>query len=352
MPAFRIAADAALQRYTAFDTIVDARSESEYAEDHVPGAVNWPSLSDAERHLIGTIYAQVSPFLAQKRGAVLVARNIASHIERHVLDKPKDWHPLVYCWRGGKRSGALATVLGEIGFRVEVLEGGYRAYRRAVLAELETLPQAFDWRVIAGPTGSGKTQLLHVLAAQGAQVLDLETLANHRGSVLGLVPGDVQPGQKRFESLLWAVLRGFDATRPVYVESESRKVGDLRLPTALVERMRAAACIRLDLDLEARVEGLLRDYDFFVRDTEALCARLDGLKALCGKEVVEGWQRGARSGAIAEVVRDLLRRHYDPVYERSMQRHFSALVTPRRVVGWDGSEASLRAAAHDVVAAG
>jgi tRNA 2-selenouridine synthase len=185
-----------------FDTIVDARSPSEFAEDRLPNAVNWPSLDDAERALVGTEYKQVSPFAARKRGAALVARNVAAHVEHHVLDKPHGWTPLVYCWRGGKRSGALATVLDQIGFRVHVLEGGYRAFRRALVAALDELPARFEWRVVCGPTGSGKSRLLAALAAQGAQVLDLETLANHRGSVLGLVPGTRQPSQKAFDTLV------------------------------------------------------------------------------------------------------------------------------------------------------
>ena len=202
-----------LARLDDFDAIIDARSEGEYALDHLPGALNWPSLNNEERVLVGTEYKQISPFVARKRGAALAARNVASHIERHVLDKPRDWQPLVYCWRGGQRSGSLALVLGQIGFRVQVVEGGYRAYRRAVMDELESLPERFQFRVLCGKTGSGKSRLLTALHTQGAQVLDLEGLANHRGSVLGLVPGHPQPSQKRFETLLWDVLRRLDAAR-------------------------------------------------------------------------------------------------------------------------------------------
>jgi len=223
-----------LARLDEFGAIIDVRSPSEFTDDRVPGALNWPVLDDAERAQIGTQYAQVSPFAAKKFGAVLVARNIAAHVEREVLDKPKDWRPLVYCWRGGTRSGALASVLDHIGFRVHRLEGGYQAYRRAVLDTLESLPQRYRYRVICGTTGSGKSRLLRQLQAAGAQVLDLEALANHRGSVLGLVPGERQPGQKQFESRVWDALRRFDPKRPVFVESESRKVGDLRVPPALI----------------------------------------------------------------------------------------------------------------------
>jgi tRNA 2-selenouridine synthase len=348
MPLVNIGAPEALQRLGDFDAVIDARSESEFAEDRVPGALNWPSLNDAERALVGTEYKQVSPFAARKRGAALVARNIAMHIEREAMDKPRDWHPLVYCWRGGHRSGALALVLGQIGFHVHLLEGGYREYRRAVLADLEVLPGRFDYRVVCGPTGSGKSRLLQQLAQTGVQVLDLEQLANHRGSVLGLVPGSPQPGQKQFESRVWQVLRGFDAARPVIVESESKKVGDLRVPERLIERMRTAPCIRLDLPLEARVQLLIEDYDFFVRDTATFCARLDALRVLRGNEVVKGWQEAARTGRTRDVVRDLLASHYDPTYLQSMRRNFSGFAQPAQVIEWDGSADSLEAVAQQL----
>lgn len=349
MPIVSIPAPDALQRLAEFDAVIDARSQSEYAEDRLPGAINWPTLNDAERALIGTEYKQVSPFTARKRGAVLAARNIAAHIEREGMDKPKDWTPLVYCWRGGQRSGALATVLSAIGFRVHLLEGGYREYRRAVIAALEELPQRFAFRVVCGTTGSGKSRLLQRLAETGtAQVLDLEQLANHRGSVLGLVPGSPQPGQKQFESRVWDALRRFDPARPVIVESESKKVGDLRVPEKLIERMRASPCIRLELPLEGRVQLLIEDYDFFVRDTETFCRRLDALRVLRGHETVNAWQEAARAGRTRDVVRDLLVSHYDPVYLQSMKRNFAGVAQPMLALEWDGSAASLDAAARRI----
>ena len=347
-----ISAADALADLAQFGTLIDARSESEYALDSLPGAVNWPSLTDAERVVIGTEYVQVAPFLAKKRGAVLVARNIARHIEREVLDKPKDWRPLVYCWRGGTRSGALALVLDQIGFRVARLEGGYQAYRRAVVASLETLPSQFRYRVICGSTGAGKSHLLQVLRAQGAQVLDLEALANHRGSVLGLVPGSPQPGQKQFESRVWDALRHFDPAQPVYIESESKKVGDLRVPLALVEQMRASPCLRLELTLQARVALLLQDYGHFVTDTAAFCERLDALRATRGHEVVNTWQAAAHAGRTPDVVRELLVQHYDPIYEQSMNRNFSGVSALLAELVWDGSDTSLAAAAARAIQAG
>jgi tRNA 2-selenouridine synthase len=348
----KITAAEALTQLAQFSAVIDARSESEFALDHMPGALNWPVLSDAERIVVGTEYAQVSPFTAKKRGAALVARNIAAHIERDVMQLPKDWKPLVYCWRGGTRSGSLALVLDQIGFRVHMLEGGYREYRRAVVAALDELPARFQYRVVCGTTGSGKSRLLQVLRAQGAQVLDLEALANHRGSVLGLVPGSVQPGQKSFESRVWDTLRGLDVARPVFVESESKKVGDLRVPLLLMELMRKSPCIQLELALDARVRLLIEDYDFFVADTPAFCGRLDALRASRGHEIVNGWQEAARAGRTAEVVQDLLVTHYDPIYIQSMKRNFIGVSALHLDLAWDGSAQSLETAAAQAIAAG
>ncbi|WP_280155236.1 tRNA 2-selenouridine(34) synthase MnmH [Piscinibacter sp. XHJ-5] len=349
MPVVSITAPEAIQRLDMFDTVIDARSQSEHAEDRLPGAVNWPSLTDEERRIVGTEYKQVSPFAARKRGAALVARNIAAHIEREVADKPKDWQPLVYCWRGGKRSGSLALVLDQIGFKVHVLEGGYREYRRAVMADLQQLPLRFSYRVVCGKTGSGKSRLLKALHGAGEQVLDLEALANHRGSVLGLVPGSPQPTQKQFDSRVWDALRRFDPARVVWVESESKKVGELRVPETLIERMRASPCLRIDLPLEARVALLMEDYDFFVKDVPAFCERLDALRALRGNETVKGWQEKAKAGQIAEVVRALLVAHYDPSYLESMRRNFSGFEQAPVLAPSDGSMATWHAVAQQLL---
>ena len=319
----KISASDVLGRLGEFSDVIDARSEGEYAEDHLPGAINWPSLNNEERKLVGTEYKQISAFDAKKRGAVLVAKNIARHLERDVIHKPRDWQPLVYCWRGGKRSGSLALILDQIGFNVTLVDGGYKAFRAALVAALPGLAAQFDYRVICGTTGSGKTRLLQALASQGAQVLDLEALANHRSSVLGVIPGSPQPTQKAYDSLIWAALKGFDASRPVYIESESKKVGNVAIPEGLITAMRAAPCLQLDLSEDERVELLLEDYDFFVKDIEFFCDRLGALTQARGKEVVTGWQTRARSGDIASVVRELLVDHYDPVYLQSMKRNFA-----------------------------
>jgi tRNA 2-selenouridine synthase len=345
----RITAEEVMARLRDFDAVIDARSESEFALDRLPGAVNWPTLTDAERAAIGTEYTQASPFEARKRGAVLAARNIATHIERELSLHPRGWRPLVYCWRGGQRSGALATILDAIGFTVHVLDGGYREFRRAVLAELDTLPQTLPLQVLCGRTGSAKSRLLQALQAAGAQVLDLEALACHRGSVLGPLPGQPQPSQKAFESAVWHALRGFDAARPVFLESESRTIGRLRVPEALLQRMRAAPCLHVEMALPARVQFLLQDYAHFVTDTESLCQRLQALRDVRGAEVVARWQALARSGVPAELatmVQELLEQHYDPVYLKSMQRNFSGFAAATPVPLVDGGASALQSAAQ------
>lgn len=345
MPLFTITAEDALRQLDSFDTVIDARSEGEYAEDHLPSAVNWPTLNNEERQRIGTLYKQVNAFEAKKRGAAIAARNISAHIEREVLDKPKGWKPLAYCWRGGKRSGSLSLILSEIGFRVTLVEGGYKAFRNALLEDIPRLAPKFDWRVICGTTGSGKTRLLQALATAGAQVLDLEALANHRSSVLGALPGVPQPSQKHFDTLIWDALRRFDPARPVYVESESKKVGNVAIPAALIEAMRAAPCLNLVLSDDERVALLLEDYDFFVQNGEAFCERLDALTELKGKKVVEAWKAQVRGGQIEAVVRDLLLNHYDPVYLQSMARNFKQYAQAQDITPQDRSVPAMRALA-------
>ncbi len=343
-------ADQAIARLGDFSAIIDARSQAEYAEDHLPGAVNWPSLTDTERHEIGTLYKQVSPFEAKKRGAAKVAANVARHIEREVIDKPREWRPLVYCWRGGKRSGSLALILDQIGFRVHLVEGGYKAFRSQLLSQLPALVARLSFRVVCGPTGSGKTRLLQALQARGAQVLDLECLANHRSSVLGLVPGQPQPSQKHYDTRIWDRLRAFDPGRPVYVESESKKVGNVTVPEALILAMRASPCLNLQLSDEERVGLLLEDYDWFVQQPEFFCERLAALSELRGKDVVQAWQDRVRAGGTREVVQELLVTHYDPMYAASIQRNFKQWHHARAVQATDRSAAAMDALALQLLA--
>ena len=350
MPLRSLDAAEAARGLSAFDAVIDARSPAEYAEDHLPGALNWPVLDDEQRRAVGTLYVQDSALEARKLGAAMAARNIAGHLERWLADKPRHWQPLVYCWRGGQRSGALAWFLDQIGFRTAKLTGGYKGFRAVVRQDLERWPLRFDYQVLAGRTGSGKTRLLQALAARGAQVLDLEALACHRGSVLGGVPEQPQPTQKAFDNRLWQALGRLDADLPVFVESESRKIGALQLPEALVTQMhRSTRLLRVDMPDSARVQLLLEDYGHFAGQPERFCALLDGLVVLRGRETVARWQAMARGGQWAEVFGAMMREHYDPLYLRSMERHYPGLADAREVALTDGGADALQAAARALV---
>ncbi len=344
-----LSATEVIGRLNEFDTVIDARSEGEFDEDHLPDAVNWPTLKNEERRDIGTLYKQVNAFEAKKRGAAIAARNIANHIEREVIDKPRDWKPLAYCWRGGQRSGALSLILSQIGFRVTLVEGGYKAFRAAVVRDIPRLVGALDWRVVCGTTGSGKTRLLQALAAQGAQVLDLEALANHRSSVLGAIPGLAQPTQKRFDTLVWNALRGLNTTHPVFIESESKKVGNVSVPFSLIEAMRQSPCLNLVLSDAERVALLMEDYAFFVQDVEYFCQRLQVLAEFRGKVLVEEWQASVRDGKIESVVQQLLTQHYDPVYLQSMRRNFRHFDDAKVIAPSDHSTQAMSLLAQQMV---
>jgi tRNA 2-selenouridine synthase len=338
-----------LAQLRAFDEIIDARSPSEYAEDHLPGAINAPTLDDAERALVGTLYEERSSFEAKRVGAPLAARNIARHIEERFAQRPRHWRPLVYCWRGGGRSGSMVHVLRQVGWNAQRLEGGYKAFRRQVVAELETLPAPFTFHVICGATGSGKSRLLEALAAEGAQVLDLEMLAAHRGSVLGGLPQSPQPTQKSFETALWTALSRFEPARPVWVESESRKIGSLRVPDALLAQMRDSRCFRLEAEGAVRVQLLLEDYRHFVGSPQSLLDKLELLRELHGAERLELWRDHLARGAWEPLVHDLLESHYDPAYRKSLARNYRDALTATVVRVCDKSHAAFRDIARSLI---
>jgi tRNA 2-selenouridine synthase len=346
-----VATPLTLAQLRAFDDVLDARSPAEYAEDHLPGAINTPVLDDEERALVGTVYKQRSAFEAKRVGAPIAARNIARAIEERFADKPRTWRALVYCWRGGGRSGALAHVLRQVGWNAVRLDGGYKAFRRQVVADLDAMPERIRFHVVCGATGSGKSRLLEALAKVGAQVLDLEVLAAHRGSVLGDLPDAPQPTQKSFETAIWNALSGFDPGRPVYVESESRKVGNLRVPERLIERMRAARCFRLEAAESSRVALLLEDYAHFVARPDALAEKLRCLTALHGSERIEGWIGRLGRGEWSALVCDLLHSHYDPAYRRSLERNYRDAATATPVAITDISPAGFLAVARALAAA-
>ena len=337
---------ASMAQLREFDAIIDVRSESEFAEDHIPGAINCPVLDDTQRAQVGTIYKQVSTFDAKKIGAALVSENIARHLRERFADKPRGWRPLIYCWRGGGRSGAMAHVLTQIGWPARRLEGGYKAFRRTVIAELAALPEQFTWQVVCGLTGAGKSCLLRALAQAGAQVLDLEALAAHRGSVLGNLPGKPQPSQKLFESRLWHVLRSFDTARPVFVESESKKIGTLRVPETLIDAMWRSETILLEASVATRVALLKAEYEHFLGDAAALNTQLECLTHLHGRDTIQRWTTMANDGHWDSLTAELLTRHYDPTYARAIVKHYPSLERALRLEVTTAGDAAFAALAQ------
>lgn len=316
---------ATLDRLDDFDEVIDVRTPLEFADDHIPGATNAPVLSNEERVVVGTLYKQVSPFEASRVGAALVARNIAAHLDTTFADRRQGWRPLIYCWRGGTRSGSMTTMFNMIGWRARQLDGGYKTYRQATLDALESLPAGLRYVVLAGPTGSGKTRLLNALEQAGAQTLDLERLASHRGSLLGAWAGVAQPSQKGFDTRLAQRLRAFDPARPVFVEAESRKIGAVALPAALLAAMHASPCVEVSSSRADRATFLLQDYAHLLEDPESLKAQLQRMIGLHSRERVSGWLALVDSGARRELAQELIDRHYDPAYARSCHAHFKQL---------------------------
>lgn len=303
------------------DIIIDVRAPAEFADDHIIGAINLPVLDDEERAEVGTLYKQESPFIARKRGAALVARNIARHLETTLSDKPADFRPLVHCWRGGQRSRSMATILAEIGWPCYVLTGGYKAYRAQVMAALDQIPAGFHWRLIGGPTGTAKTRLLHILAEHGAQILDLEGLAAHKGSLLGADPHHPQPSQRLFESRLYASLTALSPDQPVYIEAESAKIGNVQIPKSLWRSMNAAPAVSLSAPLSARVAYLLSDYPHLTAQPELFNRLVEGMQWRHGRACTDIWAEFIQQQDWTSLASALLRDHYDPAYYRSARRH-------------------------------
>ncbi|MFN3824310.1 MAG: tRNA 2-selenouridine(34) synthase MnmH [Pseudorhodobacter sp.] len=302
-----------------FDDIIDVRAPAEFAEDHLPGAISLPVLDDAERARVGTIYKQQSPFLARKIGAALVAANAARHLQGPLADKPGNWRPLLYCWRGGQRSGSFASILAQIGWRVDTVAGGYKAWRGLVVHALYETP--FPGRVVLldGNTGSAKTDLLHRLAALGVAVLDLEALARHRGSVFGAMAGG-QPSQKAFEGALALAIARLPEGAPVVVEAESSRIGQIRLPPGLWQAMTGAPRIEISAPLDARADYLTRSYRDLTDSPGRLHERLEWLRGQHANDLLDRWQALAGAGDHQTLAAELMQAHYDPRYARHRAR--------------------------------
>lgn len=299
-----------------FDTVIDVRSPAEFTEDHLPGAINLPVLDNEQRAEVGTIYKQQSPFLARKLGAALVFRNAAHHVETALRGYEGGWRPLIYCWRGGQRSGSFTWMLREIGWRAEVIDGGYRSYRRLVNAGLYDVPLLHRLIALDGYTGTAKTDLLHRLHARGVQMIDLEGLAGHRGSLLGRM-GAAQPSQKSFESALAMALENLDPLRPVVIEAESSKIGERIIPPSLWAAMKDAPRLQLTAPIAVRTEYLVRAYDDILSDGDRMMELLDLLRAFRGNAVVDGWFERITEGDKPGLTRALMEQHYDPAYDKS-----------------------------------
>jgi len=303
------------------DALIDVRSPAEFAEDHIPGAINLPALSNAERAEVGTIYKQVSPFKARKVGAALVARNVARHLQGPLAEMDGSWQPIVYCWRGGQRSGSFASILQQIGWRADTINGGYQSYRRLVSAMLHDDPLPHQRIILLdGNTGTGKTDLLHRLRRRGVQTVDLEGLANHRGSLLGAQTSG-QPAQKGFESRLAGALTAHDPLQPIVMEAESSKIGKLSLPPSLWSAMCAAPRIMITAPLATRATYLAAAYSDIAADTQALKARLAPLRRIRGHDVVNRWETLIATGQHTAFAASLMADHYDPAYAKSRATH-------------------------------
>ncbi len=308
----------------SFDEVIDVRTPLEFAEDHIPGAINAPVLSNEERVIVGTLYKQ-DPFAATKLGAGLVAKNLGIHLATTFKDKPKNWRPLIYCWRGGKRSGSMTTWFNLIGWKARQLQGGYKAYRGDVLVQLAQRPTTARFIVLAGHTGCGKTRLLHALEQAGAQTLDLEGIAQHRGSVLGASPEGAQPSQKSFDSQLIAKLAMFDPSQPVFVEAESKRIGLIHLPASLMLAIRAADCVLIEASFADRIRFLCQDYAHLFEAPDHLKNKLARLVEMHGKVVLAHWHELIDQGQKAELFGELISKHYDPAYKRSSQGNYLRL---------------------------
>jgi len=297
-----------------FDTIIDVRSPLEYEEDHIIGSINCPVLNDQERIIVGTIYKKESTFKAKIIGSSLTARNIAKHIEEKFINQQGSWQPLVYCWRGGQRSKAFSIILSEVGWRTCQLEGGYKKYRNEVINFLNRIGSKLKIILISGKTGSAKTKILQNIKLQGGQILDLENLANHKGSLLGKIPGLKQPSQKLFESKLYHQIKQLDLRKNVYIEAESSKIGNIHIPKTLWAKMIVSPRIEIKADIELRSSFLLNDYKYMCENPELIKPIIYGLKNRLSKKLINDWLELITKKLWLDLTKSFLENHYDPSY--------------------------------------
>ena len=304
-----------------YDEIIDVRSPSEYAEDHIPGAVNLPVLSDDQRHEVGTIYCQESRHEARRIGATYVTANISNFLRQHFAEKSAQYQPLIYCWRGGMRSQSMATILNSVGWYTKVIDGGYRRWRQDVVTSLREADLDHALILIDGQTGTNKTKILTKLEKLGHQTLDLEGLAKHRGSVFGGFTDAKQPSQKYFESLIHDRLGCFDRHKPVFVEAESPKIGRRALPTTLVNKMRRSPRIEIRANADIRALNLVECYSDLIKNPDKIHEALGYLRPYHASKLIQRWQEFVDRQNFDRLAFELIESHYDPRYERQRRKH-------------------------------
>ena len=309
----------------AINQIIDVRSPSEFHEDHIPGSTNLPVLNDEERKLVGSIYKNDSPFKAKKLGASLISKNIAMHIKKKFINNPGSWKPLIYCWRGGQRSNAIAIILSEIGWEVFLLKGGYKTYRKEINNSLNSIINNYKYIVLRGKTGTAKTKILEIIISKGGYALNLENLAKHKGSLLGKLPKSSQPSQKYFESLIYFELKKLRKNKPVLVESESSKIGNLYLPSNLLYKIENSPCIDIESNIDARASYLVKDYSKFILKKNSFNELFLYASSKLGKKVVNKWKKNYENKNWKELALQLIVEYYDPLYshKKNLKKNLS-----------------------------
>lgn len=249
-------------------TVVDVRTPAEFDAGHIPGAINIPLFSNEERAEVGTLYVRVGRNEALIRGLELVGPKLASFVvEAFKVSQKKPLY--IYCWRGGMRSGSMAQLFRAAGIRTIVLKGGYKAYRQSFSKMLVNKPWQFA--ILGGKTGCGKTDILHSMTEMGHQVIDLEGLAHNKGSAFGYLGEEAQPTTEHFANLIHEKLRTFDPALPVWIEAESPSIGRVFVPLDFYQKMLGGVCIQLELTVELRIENIMKDYGQFDNDELAAC---------------------------------------------------------------------------------
>lgn len=296
-----------IENIKVYDLVIDARSPKEYEHSHIQGAVNYFALNDKEHQEIGTVYKQISPFEARAKGAAYVCKNAVEHIDSLYRSFTPSAKIAIYCARGGMRSSSLSTIFSSIGYRIDRIVGGYKAYRSFVLPYLENFDD-FRFITLAGHTGCGKSELLQRLS----NVIDLERMANHYGSVFGAASG-VQPSQKEFENRVAHAFFALDKQLPAFIEAESKKIGQVVVPSPLHDSLSKGFRIEITAPIEQRVERIVQMYskipeEFFMHCMERITPYI---KHVDKDSAIAAYNKGE----LEEVAEILLVRYYDTVYK-------------------------------------